>query len=384
MEYRFFTPSRPDPADWSKLDIWQAASDQHRIFKALKKIYSKNWISTGGSKGGMTATYYERFYPRDMDGVVAYVAPNDVVNKEDSAYDRFFAQRRYQGVPRPAERRAARGAGAPGAAGEEVRGGRAPRTATPSPPSAAWTGRTRPSSWTTCGASGSTACWPTATTIPADAKTATDDEIWNSVDTISGFSFYTDQGLSPYTPYYYQAGTQLGAPDHPVPAHREEVRPLRLPAAAQLRAALASRCGSSRGRCGTSTRWVRHNARPHAVRLRRERPVGRRARSGSGKGAQDAYVFTAPGPEPRRERGRLVADEKAFATARILDWAGVAPTRSRTNPAAAKPLAKFDAKLDKRDVERRADAAAVAARRAGRELTPAGRSPPVLFPPSWT
>ncbi|MGV9241532.1 S28 family serine protease, partial [Streptomyces nigra] len=65
MEYRFFTPSRPEPADWSKLDIWQAASDQHRIFTALKKVYSKNWISTGGSKGGMTATYYERFYPKD-------------------------------------------------------------------------------------------------------------------------------------------------------------------------------------------------------------------------------------------------------------------------------------------------------------------------------
>ena len=27
---------------------------------------------------------------RDMDGVVAYVAPNDVNNNEDSAYDRFF------------------------------------------------------------------------------------------------------------------------------------------------------------------------------------------------------------------------------------------------------------------------------------------------------
>lgn len=113
MEYRFFTPSRPDPADWSKLDIWQAASDQHRIFKALKPIYDKKWISTGGSKGGMTATYYERFYPRDMDGVVAYVAPNDVVNNEDSAYDRFFMRRRHQGVPRPAQRRAARGARTP-------------------------------------------------------------------------------------------------------------------------------------------------------------------------------------------------------------------------------------------------------------------------------
>ncbi len=62
MEYRFFTPSRPDPANWANLDIWQAASDQHRIFTALKKIYKKNWLATGGSKGGMTATYYERFY----------------------------------------------------------------------------------------------------------------------------------------------------------------------------------------------------------------------------------------------------------------------------------------------------------------------------------
>ncbi|GAA3101702.1 hypothetical protein GCM10020254_54130 [Streptomyces goshikiensis] len=92
LEYRFFTPSRPDPANWANLDIWQAASDQHRIFTALKKIYTKNWLATGASKGGMTATYYERFYPRDMDGVVAYVAPNDVVNNEDSAYDRFFTK----------------------------------------------------------------------------------------------------------------------------------------------------------------------------------------------------------------------------------------------------------------------------------------------------
>ena len=49
-----------------------------------------NWISTGGSKGGMTSVYHRRFYPGDVDGTVAYVAPNDVVNFEDSAYTRFF------------------------------------------------------------------------------------------------------------------------------------------------------------------------------------------------------------------------------------------------------------------------------------------------------
>ncbi len=47
--------------------------------------------------------------------------------------------------------------------------------------------------------------------IPADAAHATDDAIWDSVDTISGFSAYTDQGLNTYTPYYYQAGTQAQA-----------------------------------------------------------------------------------------------------------------------------------------------------------------------------
>jgi hypothetical protein len=44
----------------------------------------------------------------------------------------------------------------------------------------------------------------------------------------------------------------------------------------------------------------------------------------------------------------LVADQKALATARILDWAGVPAAAT----AQAKPLAKFDKKLDVRDVER--------------------------------
>lgn len=208
MEYRFFTPSRPDPADWSKLDIWQAASDQHRIHQALKGIYSENWISTGGSKGGMTATYYERFYPRDMDGVVAYVAPNDVVNKEDSAYDRFFAKvgtkecrDRLNAVQREALVRRA-----PLQERYEAYAAENGYTfATIGGADRAYEAVVLDYVW---------GFWQYGTVadceqIPADARNATDDEIWTSVDTISGFSFYTDQGLSPYTPYYYQAGTQL-------------------------------------------------------------------------------------------------------------------------------------------------------------------------------
>lgn len=75
VEHRFFSVSRPDPADWSKLTIAQAAADHHRVVEALRPIYDAAWISTGTSKGGMTAVYHRRFYPDDVDGTVAYVAP---------------------------------------------------------------------------------------------------------------------------------------------------------------------------------------------------------------------------------------------------------------------------------------------------------------------
>jgi hypothetical protein len=43
MEYRYFTPSRPQPANWSKeLTIWQAAADEHRAVEALKSIDHAN------------------------------------------------------------------------------------------------------------------------------------------------------------------------------------------------------------------------------------------------------------------------------------------------------------------------------------------------------
>jgi hypothetical protein len=345
MEYRFFTPSRPAPADWSKLDIWQAASDQHRIFKALKTVYTKKWISTGGSKGGMTATYYERFYPRDMDGVVAYVAPNDVVNDEDSAYDHFFTQvgtkecrDRLNAVQRealvrrePLEKKYAAYAADNGYTFNTI--GSLDRAYEAVVLDYVW-GFWQYSLLSDCD------------TVPADAKTATDQAIWDSVDTISGFSFYTDQGLSPYTPYYYQAGTQLGAPDIHFPyIEKQYIRygyesprnlvPRDIPMKFQP---YAMRDVDS---------WVRHHAHHMLFVYGQNDPWGAE-RFRVGKGSKDAYVFTAPGLNHGANVAGLVADQKALATARILDWAGV-PAAST---AQAKPLAKFDRKLDVRDVER--------------------------------
>ncbi|MFF3318025.1 aminopeptidase [Streptomyces sp. NPDC003035] len=338
MEYRFFTPSRPQPADWSKLDIWQAASDQHRIFTALKKIYGQKWLSTGASKGGMTATYYERFYPRDMDGVVAYVAPNDVVNKEDSAYDRFFetvgtkecrdrlnAMQREALVRRePLQKKYKEWAETEGATFNTV--GSLDKAYEAVVLDFVW-GFWQYSNEADCAS------------IP-EAGTASDDTVYETIDAISGWSFYTDQGLEPYTPYYYQAATQLGSPSIKLPhldgltrygyQPARDFVPREIPTTFQPWA------------MRDVDNWVRKNAHQMLFVYGANDPWGAEPFR-LGKGARDSYVYTAPGANHGANVAGLVEDERAKATARILAWAGVdAPTA-----AAAQPLARYDARLDK-------------------------------------
>ncbi|MFF3633505.1 S28 family serine protease [Streptomyces sp. NPDC002250] len=349
LEYRFFTPSRPAPADWSKLDIWQAASDQHRVYQALKPVYSANWLATGGSKGGMTATYFERFYPRDMDGVVAYVAPNDVVNKEDSAYDRFFAgvgtkecRDRLNAVQRealvrrePLEKRYAQYAADNGYTFDTIGG-----------LDKAYEAVVLDYVWGFWQYSLLKDC----DTIPAGAATATDDAIWDSVDSISGFSAYTDQGLETYTPYYYQAGTQLGAPTIHFPhIEKKLIRYGYQPPRNFVPRSIPMRFQPDAMRDVDT--WVRQHAR-HMLFVYGENDPWGSERFRLGAGARDSYVFTAPGMNHGANVAGLVPDQKALATARILEWAGVAPAAVQADPSAARPLARHDAKLDVRDVER--------------------------------
>ncbi len=91
VEHRFFGRSRPDSMIWSDLNIEQAAADHHRIVEVFKKIYSAQWINTGWSKGGQTAIFHRRFYPRDVDVTVAYDAPLNL-EREESRIDRFFTK----------------------------------------------------------------------------------------------------------------------------------------------------------------------------------------------------------------------------------------------------------------------------------------------------
>ncbi|MEU6756291.1 aminopeptidase [Streptomyces sp. NPDC046685] len=347
MEYRFFNPSRPDPADWANLDIWQAASDQHRIYTALKKIYTKNWLATGGSKGGMTATYFERFYPRDMDGVVAYVAPNDVVNKEDSAYDRFFAKvgtkecrDKLNAVQREAlVRREPLEAKYAAAAAEN-----------------GWTFNTvgdLDKAYEAVVLDYVWAFWQYSmladcATIPA-AATASDQEIWDSVDAISGFSAYTDQGLETYVPYYYQAGTQLGSPDikqaHLGDLSRYGYQPPRNFVPRDIPMTFQPQVMRD------VDTWVRNNAHQMLFVYGQNDPWGAEPFR-LGYGARDSYVMTAPGANHGAKVAGLLDGEKALATQKILQWAGVAPATNLFGTAKAQPLAAPDAQLDQRDLER--------------------------------
>ena len=89
IEHRYFAGSRPEPADWTKLTIAQMAADEHAIIEQLRGVYDVPWLTTGGSKGGMTASYHNRFYPDDVDGTVPYVAPLSL-GAPDTRYATFL------------------------------------------------------------------------------------------------------------------------------------------------------------------------------------------------------------------------------------------------------------------------------------------------------
>ncbi|MGW1377111.1 S28 family serine protease [Streptomyces sp. NPDC002446] len=343
LEYRYFTPSRPSPADWKKLDIRQAANDQHRLFTALHRIYGKNWIATGGSKGGMTATYYRRFFPDDMNGTVAYVAPNDVSNDEDAAYDRFFqtvgtAQCRTDLAAIEREALVRRG--------EMVDRFQA------------WADKEKQTFKTVGSADrayevmvtdlvfgfwqyqpAETAC----TEIPK--PTVSTDDLWKWMDKVGGFSSYTDQGMEPYTPYYYQAGTQLGEPGYGYP---QLDGLLKYPGINNSRTFVPQDIPMSFDRRAMPDvdRWVRHHAQ-RMMFVNGQYDPWNSEHFEPGKGSRDAYLFTVPGGNHGANIAKLKEADRTKATAELLDWAGVRAPHGK-----ATPLAPYNKKLDKQEMRR--------------------------------
>lgn len=350
MEYRFFDPSRPDPADWTKLDIWQAASDQHRIFTALNEIYDRKWVSTGASKGGMTATYYRRFYPQDMDGTVAYVAPHNIDNKEDSAYDDFFANVSTK------ECRAALGT-----VEREIferRGAMVERLEK----EAAEKGYTfdlvgsADKALEVVGLDVVWSFWQYGDESDCDkapGEDATDDELYDYVNELYGFAGVSDESLGAYTPYYYQAGTQLGQPTVQTP-QLEDV--LRYPGINEPRTFVPRDIPMAfkDGVMADVDTWVREES-SEMLFVNGENDPWSAEPFRIGDGSKDAHLFVAPDANHGANIEGLEQDDQAEATRALLRWVDLdpGPANGASVVAAPKPLAKYNAKLDKPMIEKR-------------------------------
>jgi hypothetical protein len=348
MEYRFFEPSRPQPADWDDLNIWQAATDEHRIFKALKPIFNKNWLATGGSKGGMTATYYQRFYPHDMNGTVPYVAPNDVINWEDSRYDRFFAKvgpedcrERAQALQREALVR--RAALRPKFHDYLVENELTVKII--GSEDKAFEGAVLDFNFVFWQYYGVDYC----DALPA-ASTISDQDLFTLIDTYNPWNEYADQGIEPYIPYYYQAGTQLGWPDITFPWIERKLQryPYQPPRAVVPRSIPMHFEPTAMLRIDN---WVRHHARNTLYVYGQNDPWGSE-RFRVDRGAKNSYVFTVPNGTHGSNVAGLAPADRDVATAKILEWAGVASPAVKANSAKAAPLSKLDSRLDRPDLRR--------------------------------
>jgi hypothetical protein len=324
VEQRFFSPSRPNPADWSKLDIWQAATDHHRIVQALKPIYTKKWISTGASKGGMTSVYHRRFYPRDVDGVVAYVAPNDADNPDDTAYDDFFASVgstpacedsleaiQHEALARRTDmiNRYEALAQTRGLTFNQVFG-TADKAVEMSVLDLAWT------FWQY---SGESAC---ATVPPV---TASSDAIFAFIDNVIGLDFYADQGILPYEPYFYQAATQLGWAQ-PKFRYLSDLR--HYPNLYVANSSLPEELRSQHDPWPMIDvdSWVTKTSSQMLFVYGSNDPWGAEQFHPSSK---DSYLYTAPGANHGANIARLTPSDAAAATATVQRWAGVTAVSSR-------------------------------------------------------
>ena len=86
VEYRFYGLSGSDNIKWNYLNNEQAAHDLHRIKNLFDDVFKKEWISTGISKGGTTTMIYKALYPDDVDASVNYVGPLPLA-QEDKRMD---------------------------------------------------------------------------------------------------------------------------------------------------------------------------------------------------------------------------------------------------------------------------------------------------------
>jgi hypothetical protein len=206
IEHRYFGTSRPDPADWTKLTIKQMADDEHAVIEAMHSIYQGAFLSTGGSKGGMTAVFHRRFYPDDVDGTVAYVAPISF-GAPDERYASFLDTL----GPAPC-REAVRNAAVRMLSSRREAMCEHAETQTQHSYTRVALGPAVEAAivsleWTFWQYSGVTRC----PDVPG--PDATDDQLFAFLDDVSPVSDSDDEKLAAFEAYYYQSYAELGYPE---------------------------------------------------------------------------------------------------------------------------------------------------------------------------
>jgi hypothetical protein len=171
--------------------------------------------------------------------------------------------------------------------------------------------------------------------------------VWNFFENVSPLTVYSDQSVSYYTPYYYQAAYQLGAPEpyetrigdllnHPgadvaltfVP---QELKPIDFDEKAMP----------------DVDRWVRTTSTEMLYIYGGNDPWSAEPFD-CGKHAvtrECARYYVAGGTHGSRI-SQLPAEEKAAATALVLDWAGLTPKDPAAKEIAKTGKPERNAKLD--------------------------------------
>lgn len=321
IEERFFDVSRPEPADFGDLDIYQAAADHHRVIEALRPLYPGRWLSTGGSKGGMATVYHRRFFEGDIDGSVVYVAPNDVVDSDD-AYAEFLDQvgtaecrASLHAVQRAAlERRdeivpvMAQVAAETGLTFDLV--GSVDRAFELSIVELYWT------------------FWQyalerdCAAVPPADAPLA---DLLAFVGDVIGLTAFSDENQLPYVPYFYQTGTELGYPDI-VELSAPIADLLRYPGIDTPRTFVPASIPMQFDPLAMADidGWVKERG-SQLLFIYGENDPWSAEPFEPGPGTTDAYWYTAPGANHGARITSLVASEQVEAVNTVLGWAGLEP-----------------------------------------------------------
>lgn len=208
VEHRYFATSRPDDPDWTQLTIENAAADHHHIRDLLYRIYRAAWLATGASKGGMTSIYHRRFWPDDVDATVPYVAPLSF-GAPDYRYDAFVdgigtAACRQALMDLQVELLSNRRAMVQARAEQQAFSEGFEYTRVAIAP--AVEGSIAGIYWAFWQYYGIRFC----PDVPA--PTASDDDVWQFLDAVSGVSGSADSEIAPFEAYYFQAEYELGYP----------------------------------------------------------------------------------------------------------------------------------------------------------------------------